>query len=167
MHDTVNAEAQNIIATLGLKPLPREGGWFGQQYVSEERRADGRALKSLIWFLLIEGDFSALHRLRSAESWVFHSGDPVEHVQLDPETGSVLTTPLGVDVPADAKRRLVAPAGVWQGARIMACARPRGWSLLTCQMTPAWAEEEFELADRTVLLGAFPGAAAHIRALTR
>ena len=163
----MNAEAQNIIATLGLKPLPREGGWFRQQQVSEERRADGRATESLIWFLLTDGDFSAFHRLRSAESWVFHSGDPVEHVQLDPETGGVLTTSLGVDRPIEAKRQLIVPAGVWQGARIIAGARPRGWSLLGCQMTPAWAEEEFELADRAALLRAFPGAAAHIRALTR
>ena len=57
----MNDEAKKIVATLGLAPLPHEGGWFRQQYVSEARLPDGRAMESLIWFLLTADDFSALH----------------------------------------------------------------------------------------------------------
>ena len=155
----MNHAAEKLIADLGLAPLPREGGWF--------RRQDADGAESLIWFLLAEGDFSALHRLRAEEQWSFYSGDVVEHVQLDPATGRVTTTLLGVDLSAEAKRECWVPAGVWQGARLAACAQPRGWALLGCRMRPAWREEDFELGARAELERAFPVHAALVSALTR
>ena len=53
----MNAEAEKIIAQLGLAPLPREGGFFRPSWVSTARLANGRAAGSAIWFLL-----TALHR---------------------------------------------------------------------------------------------------------
>jgi len=156
--ERVNAEARQIIATLGLAPLPQEGGFFRQTW----RAAAGSA----IVFLITEGEFSALHRLRSDEVWFFHAGDPVQHVMLDPRAGVVRETTLGPDLAAGHTPQLVVPGGVWQGAHGVA-GGPRGWSLVGCSMAPAWAEKDFALGERTALQREFPGAAALVRALTR
>lgn len=47
----MNAEAQEMIARLGLAPLPHEGGFFRQTRISRGRLADGRAAGSAILFL--------------------------------------------------------------------------------------------------------------------
>jgi len=91
---------------------------------------------------------------------------------MAPQDGTGRTTTLGANVLAGEVPQFLVPAGVWQGARL-APDNPRDtsagpdWALLGCTMTPAWDEKRFELAERAALLRAFPGAAAHIRALTR
>lgn len=176
----MNAEAEEIITQLGLVPLPREGGYFRQNWLSPHRLANGRPAGSGIWFLLTPGNFSALHRLQAEESWCFFEGDPVEHVQLfrpaqspgpveglDPAEGLARVQVLGPDLPSNHRQELLVPGGVWQGARILACAQPRGWALMGCTMKPAWDEQEFELGRQADLAREFPGALAWIRALTR
>ncbi|MSU22239.1 MAG: cupin domain-containing protein [Opitutus sp.] len=162
----MNAEAQQLIAALGLVRLPHEGGWFRQSW----RTAAGSA----IWFLLTPEDFSALHRLRTDELWHFYAGDPVEHVQLDPRTSAERVTVLGPEVLAGQSPQLAVAGGVWQGARVWpgggrgpATAPRAGWALLGCTMAPAWAEAEFELGARSELLRTFPAQAARVAALTR
>lgn len=159
--------AEKIIAQLGLAPLPREGGFFRRSWTSEARLANGRAAGSAIWFLLTPESFSALHRLQAEELWHFYAGDPVEHVQLDPAGGAARVTVLGPGVGADQRPQLVVPGGVWQGARLRAGARLHGWALLGCTLTPAWDEREFELGQRKILRGEFPGETGRIEALTR
>lgn len=155
----MNPAAREIVAALRLEPLPREGGFFRQTW----RGPAGSA----ILFLLAPGNFSALHRLRTDEVWHFCAGDPVEHAQLDPREGSARTFRLGPDVVRGDLPQLVAPAGVWQGARCLAPAGGAGWSLLGCTLAPAWREEDFELGARTALLREFPAAAELIATLTR
>jgi predicted cupin superfamily sugar epimerase len=162
----VNAEAESIIAQFGLAPLPQEGGFFRQTWVSEARRPDGRAAGSAIWFLLTGENFSALHRLRAEERWNFYAGDPVEQVQLGPGEDPVRVTVLGAEAPAS-RSTLVVAGGVWQGARLCVGTGRRGWALLGCTLAPAWAEEDFELGRRAALLREFPRAAEWINALTR
>ncbi len=152
-----NSEAQGIIAALRLEPLPEEGGWFRQ---TRATRAG-----SAIHFLITPDNFSALHRLRAEEIWHFHAGDPVEHVQLGIR-GRVLRTRLGPDVLAGDTPQLVVPAGVWQGARIVAPAT-KGWALLGCTLAPPWNPRHFTLGERGTLLRLFPAQAAIVRALTR
>lgn len=153
----MNAAAREIVAALRLEPLPREGGFFRQTWRS--------AAGSAIYFLLTPEDFSALHRLRTDELWHFHAGDAIEHVQLDPRDGQARIARLGADVRAGEQPQLVVPAGVWQGARIVA---PRaGWALVGCTLAPAWREEDFELGGRAALQRAFPAQAGIVAALTR
>lgn len=163
----VKTEAERIIAALGLAPMPREGGFFRRTWTSQALLADGRAAGSAIWFLLTEDNFSALHRLRAEEQWRFYGGDPVEHVQLAAGGGAGRVTVLGADAFAQQTPQLTVPGGVWQGARLRAGAGLRGWALLGCTVTPAWADEEFELGSREALLAEFPRAAGWIAALTR
>jgi predicted cupin superfamily sugar epimerase len=138
----VNAAAENIIAQLRLAPLPREGGYFRQTWLSETRLANGRAAGSAIWFLLTAEDFSALHRLQVVERWHFHAGDPVEHVQLTPGRVAGRVTVLGAEAPTN-QLPLVVPVGVWQGARLRPEARTRGWALVGCTLAPAWEDKDF------------------------
>ncbi len=163
----VNTAAEKIIARLGLAPLPQEGGFFRQTWVSEARLADGRAAGSAILFLLTVDDFSALHRMPAEELWHFYAGDPVEHVQLDAGSGAARVNVLGPELAAGQIPQLVVSGGRWQGARLMAGARPHGWALLGCTVTPAWDEREFELGARDLLLREFSAAAEWIVALTR
>ena len=163
----MNAEVEEVVARLGLAPLPREGGYFRQIWVSATRLANGRAAGSAIWFLLTADDFSALHRMPAEELWHFYAGDPVEHVMLDAAAGAAQVTVLGTELLAQQRPQLTVPGGVWQGARLLPAGRLRGWALLGCTVTPAWAEEEFELGLRPELLREFPGATGWIEALTR
>ncbi len=153
----MNAAARQIVATLRLEPLPREGGFF---------RATWRnATASTILFLLTPEEFSAWHRLAQDEVWHFHGGDPVEHLQLDPGHGILQRTCLGSGLAAGESPQTVVPAGTWQGARLAAARH--GYALLGCTVSPPWAETGFELAERATLVTAFPAHREIIGALTR
>ena len=162
----MNTEAQKIVATLRLIPLSREGGWFRQTWQSPATLQSGRGAGSAIYFLLTTDDFSALHRLRTAEIWHYYAGDPVLHWQLDPTAGTSISTMLGRDVLAGEVAQLIVSANIWHGGRLVV-GGAHGWALLGCTMAPAWDEREFELGERAALLREFPAAAAHIRGLTR
>ena len=152
-------DLQRIIARLGLQPLPREGGWFRRYHVSAETDPAGRPLRSSIHFLMAPGEFSALHRLQSPETWEFRSGAPVELLLLPP-AGPARTVQLGDAGAGEAA--VTVPGGTWQGARSLGA-----WSLVDCTMAPAWVEREFELGDRAELIRRFPAEAGLIAALTR
>ncbi|HMD60267.1 MAG TPA: cupin domain-containing protein [Opitutaceae bacterium] len=165
----MNADASRLIARLGLSPLPGEGGFFAPTWTSPGRGPDGRAFASAILFLITQDDFSALHRLGMDEVWQFGAGDAAELFRLDPRDASCRACVLGPDVAGGDAPQAVVPAGEWQGVRILpARARdPRGWSLFTCTVSPAWDRSDFELGRREALVREFPPHAAIIRALTR
>lgn len=165
----MNAEAARLIRKLGLEPLPGEGGFYTRTWTSPVLGPGGRASGSAILFLMTESDFSALHRLATDEIWHFNAGDPAELVRLDPGTGSCRVAILGPDVADGHVPQALAPAGQWQGARILPGeTRPaRGWTLLGCTLSPAWDEGEFELGSREALEREFPSHAGIIRTLTR
>lgn len=165
--------AAEVISALQLAPLPTEGGFFRVLWQSAERDAAGRPAAGLIWFLMTTAPdgFSALHRLDAPEWWEFHAGDPVEHVQFGPTQPEPRVIRLGGSSHPGSTRRLLVPAGQWQGARLApanATARPRvGWALLSCLMRPAWQEAGNEFGTRTALAREFPAAGDWVRALTR
>ena len=167
-------EVEQLVARLGLQPLPEEGGWFAPVWRSAERlggaalpaRYGGgeRAAASAILYLLAGNECSALHRLRSDEVWSFHAGDALELLQLDPATGSGGWTRLGPAVLAGDRPQVVVPHGVWQGARLAAGGR---WALVGCTMVPGWEDADFALGRRAELAAGWPRFAAAIAALTR
>ncbi|HYI12958.1 MAG TPA: cupin domain-containing protein [Thermoanaerobaculia bacterium] len=129
----MNERAQQLIDTLGLKPHP-EGGWYRQVFKSEERvtrqrdRAD-RAALTTIYFLLVEGTYSAWHRVASDEAWHFYEGDPLELLTRD----SVARL--------DAENRVhVIPAGAWQAARPLGA-----YTLVGCTVGPGFEFADFEM----------------------
>ncbi len=153
--------AKQLIAHLGLKPLPVEGGWFRETWrgpASAGRRPAGTA----IYYLLTPDTFSALHRLRTDEVYHFYLGDPVELVLLG-NAGSHRVV-LGPDVLGRQYVQYVVPAGVWQGSRLL----PGGkFALLGTTMAPGFDFADFEPASRKELMAMFPAQAEIIRNLTR
>jgi len=145
--------ADEIIATLGLEPLPDEGGMWAQTWIDE--RSTG------IYFLLREGDFSALHRLLSMELYHFYGGDPAEVVVLRPD-GTAGRHLLGMDLRAGQRPSVPIAGGVWQGSRTTG-----EWTLLGTTMAPPFTVEGFELGDRATLIAAYPSMTRTIMALSR
>lgn len=164
----MNAEATSLIARHHLEPLPEEGGFFRRTWTSPDGApgAPDRPAGTAILYLMTPDAFSALHRLDAAELWRYHSGDPVEHVRLDPATGLVRRTVLGPDSQAGHEVQLVVPAGVWQGARPSPGAA-KGWSMVVATTTPGWEPAGFVLGHPDTLGDGFPGAEAMIASFSR
>jgi predicted cupin superfamily sugar epimerase len=135
----MNERARELIETLALQPHP-EGGWYRQVYRSEEkvtRLRDGaeRAALTTIYFLLVEGTYSAWHRVASDEVWHFYEGDALELLIRD--------TPA---VHLDAANRVhVIPAGVWQAARPLGA-----YTLVGCTVGPGFDFADFEMQPGTL-----------------
>ena len=159
--------AEALIRALGLRPLPREGGWFVETFRSREvvPTASGeRSQSTAILYLVAEGFPSTLHRLRFDEVWHWHLGDPVEWIAV-PEDGAPRRAVLGPDLEEGMQVQAVAPAGAWQGARV----RPGGaWALLGTTMAPGFDPADFEgatAAGVASLAAAHPAHADFLRAL--
>jgi uncharacterized protein len=130
---------ESIIEALGLAPHP-EGGWYRRTWEAPANEGE-RPAASAIYYLLLEGEVSAPHRIDAAELWHFYDGDPLELV-CEPPGGAVEATILGRDLSAGQRPQAVVEAGVWQWAR------PLGrYALVGATVTPAFTFEGFELRN--------------------
>jgi uncharacterized protein len=126
-----------LIEALSLTPHP-EGGWYRRTWEAQAT-ADRRAGGSAIYYLLLEGEVSAPHRIDADELWHFYAGDPLELRREWPD-GRADVVVLGSDIAAGQVPQAVVEAGVWQGAR--PCGR---FSLVGATVTPAFSFDGFEL----------------------
>jgi predicted cupin superfamily sugar epimerase len=166
--------AEELIRHFRLEPLPVEGGYFRQTYVSDERipsaalparYGEAKPFATAIYYLLTaEPDcFSAMHVLPTDEVYHFYFGDPVEMLLLHP-SGRSERLVLGHDVLHGQQVQAVAPLGVWQGSRL----RPGGkFALMGTTMAPGFTSADFTAGKRNELVAQFPSEAEMIRALTR
>lgn len=104
-----------IAEALDLLPHP-EGGWFRQTWKTgvafEPDGYDGpRATATGIYFLLMPGEESVPHMVRSDEVWLWHRGGPLALTIGDD------TVVLGPDVEDGQVPQAIVPGGVWQSAR--------------------------------------------------
>jgi uncharacterized protein len=165
--------ADELKRLLGLEPHPREGGWFVQTYAAEEmldpkvfegaRYAGARRTSTAIYYLLEEGTFSEMHRLRSDEVFHFYAGDPVEMLQLAPD-GSGRVVVIGNDLEAGGRPQVLVERGVWQGSRLVSGG---SWALLGCTVSPGFEYEDYESGTRDELSVGWPKWAGMIGELTR
>ena len=147
-------DAERIIATLGLRPLPGEGGLYRSTWATPAGSA--------IYYMLVGSAFSHLHRLDTDEIYHFYAGDPVELLVLSPG-GAGKTALLGGDVLAGQAPQCVVPAGAWQGSRLA----PGGaWALMGTTMAPAYTQAGYTQGDRAALAAKWPAWGALITALT-
>jgi predicted cupin superfamily sugar epimerase len=146
--------------TLDLAPHP-EGGWFKETWRSELTVAQSalppgytgpRSGGTAILFLLMPGQQSAWHTVRSAELWLHHRGSPLLlEVGRDggqgssPEQDGAATLLLGSDVGAGESPQLVVPPGHWQRAR----PRDDEPTLVSCVVVPGFDYADFALATTT------------------
>ncbi len=130
---------------LNLLPHP-EGGHYAEVYRSPlilefEGFAGPRNLCTSIFFLLEEGEASALHRIKSDELWYHHDGGVLEIIELD-ENGNEIITRLGKDLHEGCKLQHTVTAGRWFGARP---AQGSEFCLVGCQVSPGFDFRDFEL----------------------
>jgi uncharacterized protein len=129
-------ERPPIARALDLLPHP-EGGWFRQTWKTAVRFSpegyDGpRASATGIYFLLMPGEESVPHVVKSDEVWLWHRGGPLSLTIGDRQ---VL---LGPDVEHGQVPQALVPADVWQSARPAAAQEV----LVSCVVSPG-----FEFAD--------------------
>jgi hypothetical protein len=126
-----------LIASLDLAPHP-EGGWYRRTWTAPAPEGQ-RPIGSAIYYLLLEGEVSAPHRIDAVELWHFYAGDPLE-LGLERPDGNRETVIVGADLDAGHTPQVVVDAGVWQTAR------PLGrYSLVGATVTPAFSFDGFEL----------------------
>jgi len=165
-----------IIAHHGMALIPDEGAWFALNYVSPDRlenpalpaRYAGtgpRPVGSAIYSLVTRTDFSALHRLRTDETWHFHGGDPAELLLLHPD-GRAEVVAFGSDSLGGQHPQVTVPAGTWMGAR-PARDHAEAYTFFGCTLAPGFDYGDFEPGYRDELQSAYPTQTALIAALTR
>jgi len=129
----------DLARALDLQPHP-EGGWFRETWRSPvEFTPSGyegpRASATAIHFLLLPGERSAPHTVRSDEIWLWHRGGPL----LLDIGGEEIT--LGPDVEHGHLLQAVVPGGVSQSARPAA----DEYVLVSCIVAPGFDFADFQL----------------------
>lgn len=136
------ADADHVIATLGLSPHP-EGGWYRETWAGPLRQ--GRPEGTCIYFLLKAEERSHWHKVDAAEIWLFHAGRPLDLMISAEAQGPANRHRLGTALSAGERPQAIVPAGHWQAARPAPGAQG-AWSLVSCTVTPGFTFEGFVLA---------------------
>lgn len=141
-------DARTLIQSLDLKPHP-EGGWYRETWRAEAAPGE-RASATAILFLLEAGQCSHWHKVDATELWLFHSGNALTLRTAASDAGPVRTERLGPDIAAGEQPQLRIGPGEWQAAEA-----ERGWTLVSCIVSPGFEFAGFTLAPP----GWNPGAA--------
>jgi predicted cupin superfamily sugar epimerase len=141
-------------SSLALQPHP-EGGFFAETWRTSATitgaalpagYSGARAAATAIYFLLLPGQESRWHRVRSDELWLWHRGGPLT-LRLA-GSGAAPDEPateisVGPRVEAGERPQALVPARHWQAAR------PSGGEpvLVSCVVAPGFDFADFEMAD--------------------
>lgn len=165
-------DASFIIETLGLKPLPGEGGFYRETYRSAEvipapalpeRYEQDKHFGTAIYYLLTQETFSAIHRLPTDEIFHFYLGDSVT-LYLFRQDGTVDQFQLGQNLENGHHLQCIVPKGVWQGMHL----NPGGnFALMGTTVSPGFDFEDLDLANRQDLLTLYPNHSHIITRLTQ
>jgi predicted cupin superfamily sugar epimerase len=137
---------------LDLAPHP-EGGWYRETWRSgltlgqpalPPDYTGPRSAGTAILFLLMPGQQSAWHTVRSAELWLHHRGSPLL-LEVGPEQAGATTHLLGSNVDAGEEPQFVVPPGHWQRA-VPRDAEP---ALVSCIVVPGFDFADFALGAPT------------------
>ncbi|MBX3441780.1 MAG: cupin domain-containing protein [Planctomyces sp.] len=137
------SRAEELRELLQLSPHP-EGGWFRETFRSGAlvQLQDGRGPRSamtVIDFLLVRGEVSVWHVVRSDECWIASEGGPLVLRMFNPATGEREECRLGCAA-RDQQPSRVVPAGWWQSAA------PAGdYSLVQCVVSPGFDFSDFRM----------------------
>ena len=161
---------QTLIEHLGLVRHP-EGGWFRETYRASEKLAaqalparfgGDRTFSTAIYYLLEDGDFSALHRIKADEIWHFYAGSALHVHCLFPD-GTYRLIKLGANTAAGEQYQAVVPAASWFGAE----PATSGFALVGCTVAPGFDFADFQLGQAKQLCDQYPQHVALISRLTR
>lgn len=162
---------ETLVKQLELLPHP-EGGFYKETYrssltLSRECLPTGfngeRNIATGIYFLIEKGNFSALHKIKSDETWHFYAGDALEVIEIS-ENGIVTITAIGPDILKGETFQYTVKANTWFGSRVR---DGGGFSLVGCTVYPGFDFNDFEMAGRHELIKRFPQHQTLITELTR
>lgn len=162
---------EDLVKKLELLPHP-EGGYYKEVYRSEEKisqealpvRFPGdRSFSTSIYFLIEKNNFSALHKIKSDETWHFYYGDALEVIEINAQ-GNLTSTAIGANIEKGEVFQYTVKANTWFGSRVKAGGN---FSLAGCTVSPGFDFEDFEMADRFKLATQFPEHANLIGEMTR
>ena len=138
----MNKRVQELINTLKLSPHP-EGGYYREIYRSESKvnsPENGEMRNSItdIYFLLVSGQISRLHRVLHDEIWHFYEGDPLELVEIQSDSLEIFKVVLG-NKNNILKYKYCIKGGNWQAAYSTG-----EYSLVGCTVAPGFNFSDFE-----------------------
>jgi predicted cupin superfamily sugar epimerase len=131
--------AADVIGLLHLPPH-LEGGHFRETFRDRARDSSGRAVSTLIYFLLKSGEISRWHKIDATEVWHYYAGAPLE-ITISQKGSATSVHRLGPDLTAGERPQFVVPAHCWQSARSLG-----RWTLAGCSVAPGFEFSGFELA---------------------
>lgn len=162
---------ETLVKELDLLPHP-EGGYYKETYRSEGKVAQtclpsdfkgARNMATAIYFLIDKGNFSALHKIKSDETWHFYYGDALEVIEIN-EQGILTITQLGTNILEGETFQYTVKANTWFGSRV---SENGSFSLVGCTVYPGFDFNDFKLANREDLINLFPKHKNIIVELTR
>lgn len=161
----------DLVKKLELLPHP-EGGYYKETYrsparLTKEALPDGfegnRNLATAIYFLIEKNNFSALHKIKSDETWHFYAGDALEVIEID-AGGNLKTSAVGNRIEQGEVFQYTVPANTWFGSRVK---KGGNHSLVGCTVAPGFDFADFEMANRNELISRFPAHKPVIEEMTR
>jgi predicted cupin superfamily sugar epimerase len=136
----MNDRAARLVRDLRIEPHP-EGGYYRQTFkssatVTTDGRQVERAALTAIYFLLVAGEHSRWHRVKSDEIWTHIEGAGIALWTYD---GGVVKrnhlAPLDGGSPV-----VVVPHSIWQAAEVLG-----EYALAACFVAPGFEFEDFRL----------------------
>ena len=111
-----------------------------------------RTIAIAIYFLIEKNNFSALHKIKSDETWHFYYGDALEVIEID-ENGVLKYTAIGNNLLEGETFQYTVKANTWFGSRVKSGGK---FSLVGCTVAPGFDFNDFELGKKEDLLKLFP-----------
>lgn len=151
---------QEIVEKYELRPHP-EGGYYKETYRAEEfvsgdalpeRFGGDRFFSTAIYFLIIQGNYSAFHKIKSDECWHFYAGDALHIHVIDPD-GKYTLLRLGSNIYNGETFQAIVSAGSWFASEN---ALGGVYSFVGCTVSPGFVFADFELAKANELTKLYP-----------
>ncbi|MFP4018940.1 MAG: cupin domain-containing protein [Bacteroidales bacterium] len=151
---------EHWIDRLELEEHP-EGGYYRETY-RKGIEFNGRSLATNIFYLLPSDRVSKFHRLQCDEIWYYHYGSPLNFYFFTSDNEFKQYT-LGLDLDRGEQLSLLVPAKTIFGAEVQ---NPDSFTLVSCNMSPGFHFEDFEMFEEKDLVEQFPKQKSIIRKLT-
>ena len=148
-----------------------EGGYYRETYRGSDlinqdqslsRYGGARNTSTAIYYLLIDQDFSAFHKLQSDEIFHFYSGSALD-VHIISDLGEYSYYKVGNNPDNNEILQLVIPHGNWFASCV---SQPDSYSLIGCTVSPGFDFADFTLANQEDLINLYPQHKKIIRQFT-
>ncbi|PBQ34423.1 hypothetical protein CNR22_22465 [Sphingobacteriaceae bacterium] len=164
-------KVEELVNYLNLSPHP-EGGFYKEAYRSAgtiskeslpEEFGGDRNFATAIYFLIEKNNFSALHKIKSDETWHFYSGDALEVIEIN-EQGELKITLVGNKMDEGQVFQYTVKANTWFGSRVQ---QGGECALVGCTVAPGFNFADFEMAGRHSLISLYPQHKTIVEEMTR